>query len=146
MNKIRKIKILPPLLLAALALSVTACNKQTDSDALNLTNASWQLYKFACGGAYTYPIWNNDTLYYIIKFTQNGNISGYGVNTYSGQYTLTKNRISISIGCNTEIFDNTGYEEKMISELNSAIRIDQMAGFIRLYSSDSTYVEFKKTN
>lgn len=140
----RKNIFLSPFLLAALALSITACNKQTDSDELTLTEVSWQLDKFVHNGFYTYPIWNNDTLYYFIKFSQNGELSGHGVNTYSGHYTLTHNNISISIGCNTEIYDETGFEEKMISGLNSAIRIDQTTGFIRLYSSGNTYIEFKK--
>ncbi len=149
MKKTREKRILStfsPLILVFLTLTMVACEKQAGSDSVNLANTSWRLNKFVHDESYTYPIWNSDTLDYFIKFSQNGELSGHGVNTYSGHYTLTNNNISISVGCNTEIYDYTGYEEKMISGLNSAIRIDQMAGFIRLYSIDSTYVEFKKIN
>ena len=110
----------------------------------------WHLMKFVdrLENITEAPVWNGDTLSYWLEFTNNGKVFGGGCNYLNGTYTLQDDRININIHSGTEIYDASGWEDKMLEALNAATicDIDLHGNTLRLYYNDNTqYLEFKNS-
>ena len=74
-----------------------------------------------------------------------GTIQGGGINYLQGTYALVGDRIHIHIGCMTEIYDMTGWEDRMLAALNDATicDVDYYGKSMRIYyDSNRKYMEW----
>ena len=80
-----------------------------------------------------------------LLFHPDGTVEGGGVNRLTGRYVLDEeHNIRIRIQAMTEIYDATGWEERMLEALNEAIVCDFHSDHIRIYYHyTNTYMEFR---
>ena len=82
------------------------------------------------------PLHGNDTIPFWLQFNNDGTIIGGGINQLNGTFVLYDNdRIGINIHSTTEIYDQTGWEERLLDALNDATicDIDYYGRSIRIY-------------
>ena len=110
-----------------------------------ITDHRWYLARFVDRATNTSeaPMWNGHLQYYVIQFNPDGTMSGIGANILQGTYTMNNGDISIHIEPVTELYDATGWEERMLNALNAAIKCDVGEDKIRIYYNyTNTYMEF----
>lgn len=111
-----------------------------------LAGKKWKLSSFVDRRTQTTetPTYNGRELSYWIVFNEDGTLTGGGVNHLYGRYTFTDNKyMTITIGTMTEVYDGTGWEDRMLDALNAAVRCDVGSNTIRIYYHDTaTYMEF----
>ena len=94
------------------------------------------------------PTSDNNTLNFWIQFNTDGTIVGGGINQLNGTYTIyDRDHIFINIQRITEIFDPTGWEERLIQALNDATicDIDYYGRSIRIYYDlNRKFLAFKR--
>ena len=111
-----------------------------------ITDHRWYLARFVDRATNTSeaPMWNGRLRYYVIEFNPDGTMSDSGVNSLHGTYHLDHGNISIHIQPVTEIYDATGWEDRIIDALNAAIKCDISEDHIRIYYNyTNTYMEFR---
>ncbi len=111
-----------------------------------ITDHRWYLARFVDRATNTSeaPMWNGHLQYYVIEFNPDGTMSGGGVNILQGTYNLDHGNISIHIQTVTEMYDATGWEDRMIDALNAAIECSIGEDHIRIYYNyTNTYMEFR---
>ncbi len=111
-----------------------------------ITYHRWYLARFVDRATNTSeaPMWNGRLQYYVIEFNPDGTMSGSGVNSLHGTYHLDHGNISIHIQPVTEIYDATGWEDRMIDALNAAIKCNISEDHIWIfYNYTNTYMEFR---
>ena len=80
-------------------------------------------------------------------FNEDGTLTGGGVNQLTGSYAFIDDKyMSIKVHTMTEIYDGSGWEDRMLEALNAAVQCDVGAKSIRIYYHDTaTYMEFVAT-
>lgn len=80
-----------------------------------------------------------------LLFHPDGTVEGGGVNYLAGRYELDEeHHIGINIHAMTEVYDATGWEDRMLAALNEAIICDFWPDHIRIYYHyTNTYMEFR---
>lgn len=103
--------------------SVREIYRNYPDTAATLAEKRWQLQLFFNRETNTgeVPLRGNETISFWLCFHNNGQVEGGGVNILNGSYTLhERGRININIAAATEIYDATGWEERMLNALNDA--------------------------
>lgn len=114
-----------------------------------LTGKVWRLKSFVDRRTRTTetPTFNGRELTYWIVFNEDGTLTGGGVNQLTGSYAFIDDKyLSIKVHTMTEIYDGSGWEDRMLEALNAAVQCDVGAKSIRIYFHDTaTYMEFVAT-
>ena len=132
--------------------SVRVIYRNYPDTAATITNKTWQLIHFYDRETSTAerPIRHHqngdDTLAFWLRFYADGTLQGGGINHLNGTYSLVGDHISISIGCMIEIYDATGWEDRMLNALKNATicDIDYYGKNMRIYyDHNRKYMQFK---
>ncbi len=113
----------------------------------HITDNRWQLTRFVDRATQSceQPIWNNQMLLFWLEFKEDGTVVGKGINQLEGNYTTQGGNIHIYIGNCTEIYDASGWEERMLNALNEAIEYTVSDKVLKIYYHyTNTYMEFRK--
>lgn len=117
--------------------SVRVIYRNYPDTSANITNKKWQLVRFYDRETRISetPIGGGQPINFWLHFYDDGTVSGGGINYLNGTYTINSDRIYIHIGCGTEIYDMTGWEDRMLEALNAATicDIDYLGRSMRLY-------------
>ena len=133
--------------------SVRVIYRNYPDTSATVTNKTWRLVRFFDRETWTaeVPIRHHqngdDTLAFWLRFYGDGTIQGGGINYLNGTYTLAGDRISINIGCATEIYDATGWEDRMLAALRDATvcDVDYYGKSMRIYyDSNRKYMEWER--
>ena len=114
-----------------------------------ITDHRWYLARFVDRATNTSeaPMWNGQLRHYWLQFNADSTVTGGGVNHLWGTYAMNKGRINIHIQATTEIYDATGWEERMLNALNNAIECSVGEDHIRIYYNyTNTYMEFRASD
>jgi hypothetical protein len=119
-----------------------------------IANKTWRLVRFFDRETRTaeIPIREHDngvdTLAFWLRFYDDGTLQGGGINYLNGTYTLyDRDRIHINIGCATEIYDMTGWEDRMLAALCDATICDvdyYGKKMIIYYDGNRKYLEWER--
>lgn len=107
--------------------SVREIYRNYPDTAATLVGKSWQIAYFFDRETWqgTAPMGGNDTIPFWIRFNDDGTIEGGGINQLYGNYYIYDSyHIIINIHCVTEIYDQTGWEQRLIYALNDATICD----------------------
>lgn len=107
--------------------SVREIYRNYPDTAATLVNKRWQLRRFFDRETNTeeIPMRGNDPIPFWLYFNNDGTVEGGGINQLNGSYALyEQDHIYINIGTTTEIYDATGWEERMVNALNDATICD----------------------
>ncbi len=107
--------------------SVREIYRNYPDTAATLVNKRWQLRRFFDRETQTgeIPIQGNNPIPFWLYFNNDGTVEGGGINQLNGSYALyEQDHIYINIGTTTEIYDATGWEERMLNALNDATICD----------------------
>ena len=113
----------------------------------HITDNRWQLTRFVDRATQSseQPIWNDQMLLFWLEFKEDGTVVGKGINQLEGNYTTHGHNIHIYIGNCTEIYDASGWEERMLNALNEAIEYTVSDKILKIYYHyTNTYMEFRK--
>lgn len=129
--------------------SVRVIYRNYPDTSATITNKKWQLVRFFDRETWTgeVPMRDGNMLLFWLRFSDNGTVQGGGINHLNGTYTIHDDRIHIHIACATEIYDMTGWEDRMIEAINSATicDIDYLGKSMRLYyDSNRKYLEWER--
>lgn len=131
--------------------SVRVIYRNYPDTSATITNKTWRLVRFFDRETWTaeIPIRHHDngddTLAFWLRFLGDSTIQGGGINYLQGTYALVGDRIHINIGCMTEIYDMTGWEDRMLAALNDATicDVDYYGKSMRIYyDSNRKYMEW----
>ncbi len=91
------------------------------------------------------PALGGEGRHFWLLFHSDGTVEGGGVNRLTGRYELDEeHHIGIRIQTMTEVYDATGWEDRMLEALNEAIVCDFHSDHIRIYYHyTNTYMEFR---
>lgn len=135
--------------------SVRVIYRNYPDTSATIANKKWQLVRFYDRETRTteLPIRHHqngdDTLAFWLRFHDDGTVEGGGINILNGTYTIHSDRIHIHIGCATEIYDMTGWEDRMLEALNAATicDIDYLGNNMRLYYDyNRKYMEWEQAS
>ncbi len=107
--------------------SVREIYRNYPDTAATLVNKRWQMRRFFDRETNTeeIPMRGNDPIPFWLYFNNDGTVEGGGINQLNGSYALyEQDHIYINIGTTTEIYDATGWEERMVNALNDATICD----------------------
>lgn len=107
--------------------SVREIYRNYPDTAATLVDKRWQLQRFFDRETQTgeIPIQGNNPIPFWLYFNNDGTVEGGGINQLNGSYALyEQDHIYINIGTTTEIYDATGWEERMVNALNDATICD----------------------
>ena len=115
-----------------------------------LTGKEWSLQRFFDREAWMedVPENSNGPIPFWLQFYENGVVLGGGINRLQGNYFIDPDRtdhIYIHIESTTEIYDPSGWEERLIAALNDATICDffDYGGRLRVYyDQNRKYLEF----
>ena len=111
-----------------------------------ITNKQWFFHHFFDRVTQTIEVPTNSmgVIPFWLQFAGDGTVRGGGINHVNGTYTLNGDRININIQCTTEIYDMTGWEDRLMEALNSATICDMFDNRIRLYyDQNRKYLEYR---
>lgn len=135
--------------------SVRVIYRNYPDTSATITNKTWQLVRFFDRETNTaeLPVRHHqngdDTLAFWLRFHNDGTLQGGGINYLYGTYALTADRIRITIGCMTEIYDATGWEDRLLAALSGATicDIDYYGTTMRIYYDyNRKYMEWKRVS
>ena len=133
-------------------LLAAACGKDKAEPARPaLSGTRWQLERFADQmGDTTYPVWQGDTLRYWIQFDANHVVRGGGVNRLMGTWAASGDTVNIAMGAMTDIYDATGFEERLLASINGShpysVRDGRLTIHFATLASGLCTVEFRLTD
>lgn len=107
--------------------SVREIYRNYPDTAATLVNKRWQLKRFFDRETWTgeIPMQGNNPIHFWLYFRNDNTVEGGGVNQLNGSYAFyEQDHIYINIGTTTEIYDATGWEERMVNALNDATICD----------------------
>lgn len=109
--------------------SVREIYRNYPDTAATLVDKRWQLQRFFDRETQTgeLPMQGDNPIPFWLYFHKNGTVEGGGINQMNGNYAFNdyeQDHIYIIIGTTTEIYDATGWEERMLNALNNATICD----------------------
>lgn len=127
--------------------SVREIYRNYPDTAATLVGKKWQLQLFYDRERRTeeYPMRGNRPIPFWLYFHNNGEVEGGGVNQLSGQYVIYEDNIFIDIANTTEIYDATGWEERMLNALKDATKyyVSYYGKTMRIYyDMNRKYMDF----
>lgn len=111
----------------------------------------WQLLRFFDRETQTSeaPMRGDEAIPFWIQFNADGTVEAGGINHLNGNYFIYESdHIIINIHSSTEIYDQTGWEDRLIEALNDATicYIDYYGRTIRIYyDMNRKYIEFVRS-
>ena len=133
--------------------SVRVIYRNYPDTAATITNKTWRLVHFYDRETNTteVPIRHHqngdDMLAFWLRFHDDGTVEGGGINILNGTYAIYDHRIAINIGCATEIYDATGWEERLLAALGDTydFSIDYYGNTLRIYYDyNRKYMEWRQ--
>lgn len=117
----------------------------------SLVNKYWHLENFYDRETHTaeIPMQGINPIPFWLYFHGDGKLEGGGINHLNGSYFLAEHHIYIQVGATTEIYDATGWEERMLAALNDATvcEVDYYGRTMRIYYDlNRKYMEFIRIN
>lgn len=128
--------------------SVREIYRNYPDTAATLVNKRWQLQRFFDRETQTgeIPMQGNNPIPFWLYFHKDGTMEGGGINQLNGSFMLyDPDYIHINIGTATEIYDETGWEEKLITALNDATihNVEYYGKTLRIYYDlNRKYLDF----
>ncbi|MBO4306943.1 MAG: hypothetical protein J5848_01360 [Bacteroidales bacterium] len=107
--------------------SVREIYRNYPDTAATLVNKHWRLLRFYNRETRTeeVPMQGSDPIPFWLYFRNDSSVEGGGINQLNGNYVqLEHGNIFINIATSTEIYDATGWEERLINALNDATVCD----------------------
>lgn len=127
--------------------SVREIYRNYPDTAATLDNKRWQIQRFFDRETWTesVPMQGNNPIPFWLYFRSDGSVEGGGINQLSGQYVIYEGKTYINIAATTEIYDATGWEERLINALNDAT-ISEVSYYGRsmriYYDMNRKYMDF----
>lgn len=127
--------------------SVREIYRNYPDTAATLVGKKWQLQLFYDRESRTeeYPMHGNQPIPFWLYFRNDKSVEGGGINQLSGQYVIYEDNIFIDIAATTEIYDATGWEERMLNALKDATKyyVSYYGNTMRIYyDMNRKYMDF----
>ena len=117
--------------------SVREIYRNYPDTAATLVNKRWQLQRFFDRETNTgeIPMRGNDPIPFWLYFHDSIMVEGGGINQLAGNYAMIDHNIYMSVAAVTEIYDATGWEERMLNALNnsSVCEVEYYGRTMRIY-------------
>lgn len=132
--------------------SVREIYRNYPDTAATLVGKKWQLQRFYNRETRTeeIPVYGSQSVPFWLLFHENGEVEGGGVNRLWGTYAIYDgDHIVIHIAPTTEIYDASGWEERMVSALNDATicDVEYYGSSIRIYyDMNRKYMDFVRAD
>ena len=133
--------------------SVRVIYRNYPDTSATVTNKTWKLVYFYDRETRTaeVPIRHHDngddTLAFWLRFHDDGTVEGGGINMLNGTYAIYDYQIYINIHCATEIYDMTGWEDRLLAALGDTrdYSIDYYGNTLRIYYDyNRKYMEWER--
>lgn len=128
-------------------ISTISCKKveEEDFNIGEVLNKKWYLVKIVDKSEDIEIIPERNEKLCWLKFNYDNTINGEYINKIGGIYSINNNLINIQIGCETLVYDSSGYEDKLIEALNNSCTIRGNDSTLFLYyDNEMKYVQLKK--
>ena len=130
--------------------SVREIYRNYPDTAATLAGKRWQLQLFYDRETNTaeLPMQGNVPIPFWLCFRGDNTVEGGGINQLNGQYALYDGQININISATTEVYDATGWEQRMLDALNDAIHcyVEYYGKSMRIYYDlNRKYMDFVRT-
>ncbi|MBO7490170.1 MAG: hypothetical protein J6T88_07840 [Bacteroidales bacterium] len=131
--------------------SVREIYRNYPDTAATLINKRWQLQRFFNRETNTgeIPMSGNDPIPFWLYFHDSIAVDGGGINQLAGNYVMIDHHIYIRVAAITEIYDATGWEERMLNALNDATvcEVDYYGKSMRIYYDlNRKYMDFVRAD
>ena len=136
------LKIALLALVAVGMLSINSCEKKENYSIEGFLNKKLYLVKIVDISENVDIVPERDKTLCWLKFNYDNTITGEYVNKIGGIYSMNSNLITIQIGCETLVYDSSGYEDKLIEALNNicTIRSNDSTLFL-YYDNEMKYIQ-----
>lgn len=131
--------------------SVREIYRNYPDTAATLVNKRWQLQRFFDRETNTgeIPMRGNDPIPFWLYFHDSIMVEGGGINQLAGNYAMIDHNIYMSVAAVTEIYDATGWEERMLNALNnsSVCEVGYYGRTMRIYYDlNRKYMDFVRAD
>ena len=131
--------------------SVREIYRNYPDTAATLVNKRWQLQRFFDRETNTgeIPMRGNDPIPFWLYFHDSIMVEGGGINQLAGNYAMIDHNIYMSVAAVTEIYDATGWEERMLNALNnsSVCEVEYYGRTMRIYYDlNRKYMDFVRAD
>lgn len=131
--------------------SVREIYRNYPDTAATLIGKRWQLQRFFDRETNTgeIPMRGNDPIPFWLYFHDSIMVEGGGVNQLAGNYAMIDHNIYMSVAAVTEIYDATGWEERMLNALNnsSVCEVGYYGRTMRIYYDlNRKYMDFVRAD
>ena len=131
--------------------SVREIYRNYPDTAATLIGKRWQLQRFFDRETNTgeIPMRGNDPIPFWLYFHDSIMVEGGGINQLAGNYAMIDHNIYMSVAAVTEIYDATGWEERMLNALNnsSVCEVGYYGRTMRIYYDlNRKYMDFVRAD
>ena len=131
--------------------SVREIYRNYPDTAATLIGKRWQLQRFFDRetNSEEVPMSVNGLIPFWLFFNGNGQVEGGGINQLAGNYAMINHNIYMSVAAVTEIYDATGWEERMLNALNnsSVCEVGYYGRTMRIYYDlNRKYMDFVRAD
>lgn len=131
--------------------SVREIYRNYPDTAATLIGKRWQLQRFFDRETNTgeIPMRGNDPIPFWLYFHDSIMVEGGGINQLAGNYAMIDHNIYMSVAAVTEIYDATGWEERMLNALNnsSVCEVEYYGRTMRIYYDlNRKYMDFVRAD
>lgn len=131
--------------------SVREIYRNYPDTAATLVNKRWQLQRLFDRETNTgeIPMRGNDPIPFWLYFRDSIMVEGGGINQLTGNYAMIDHNIYMSVAAVTEIYDATGWEERMLNALNnsSVCEVGYYGRTMRIYYDlNRKYMDFVRAD